>query len=187
MYVLAQDDARLAAIHHIVSVVAHIPSVPGQHEGGVRIGGTHPQIGQALLAATAHAAILCSHLCNPIMTRLIVLGKALLLLLGGREQPECFRRILLTGGFLLAAIRLALLCCSLGLSPKQGSQMGLHRKTRLERVSRSVGLHFGAIARHLFAPHQPCRLALLHHLFKEAAKDFDPIALTDAGQARMIG
>src|SRR6266581_1334263 len=30
-------------------------------------------------------------------------------------------------------------------------------------------------------------LALLHNLLKEAAKDIDPVALTDAGQAGMIG
>src|SRR5215471_9227097 len=69
-------------------------------------GGTHPQIGHALIAATAHAAILCSQLFNPVMTRCIVLGEGCLFLLGeqGGEQRGGLRHTLLTGGsFLLAA------------------------------------------------------------------------------------
>src|SRR5262245_36977240 len=65
--------------------------------------------------------------------------------------------------------------------------MRLDRKARLERVLSGIGCYLSPIEVHLFPPHQSCLLALLHNLLKEAAKDIDPVALTDAGQAGMIG
>ncbi len=44
-----------------------------------------------------------------------------------------------------------------------------------------------AIEVQLFAPHESRRLTLLHNLVKEAAKDIDPIALTNTGQTGMVG
>src|SRR6266571_9107328 len=65
--------------------------------------------------------------------------------------------------------------------------MRLDIKARLERALSGIGCYLRPIEVHLFPPHQSCLLALLHNLLKEAAKDIDPVALTDAGQAGMIG
>src|SRR6266568_8628240 len=65
--------------------------------------------------------------------------------------------------------------------------MRLDIKARLERALSGIGCYLRPIEVHLFPPHQSCLLALLHNLLKEAAKDIDAVALTDAGQAGMIG
>ena len=52
----------------------------GRHEGRIGIGGTHPQIGHALIVASADAAILCSELEGQVMTRGMVLHEFLVLL-----------------------------------------------------------------------------------------------------------
>lgn len=56
-------------------------------------------------------------------------------------------------------------------------------KARLERVLSGIGFYLGTIEVHLFAPHQSRCLILFNNLLKEAAKDLDPIALADTGQA----
>jgi len=64
--------------------------------------------------------------------------------------------------------------------------MRFNGKARREGVFRGVGFHLGAIDVEFPSPHQPCLLALLDNLFKEAVKDSDPMALTDARQTGMI-
>lgn len=72
-----QDDARFAAIDHIVGVIAHIRSLLGQNQCRVRVGGTYPQISQALIPLTTDASVLRSHLFNPVMPLGIELGEFL--------------------------------------------------------------------------------------------------------------
>ncbi len=82
---------------------------------------------------------------------------------------------------LIRSLRSSLACCG-----EQVRQMRVDIKARLERVLPGIGCHLGAIEVQLFAPHESCRLTLLHNLFKEAAEDIDAIALTDTRQTGMV-
>jgi len=73
------------------------------------------------------------------------------------------------------------------LSTEEMSKMRLNKKAGFDRFSGGIGLYFGAIKVQLFAPHQSFLLALLHNGLKETSEDLHAIALTDTGQAGMIG
>src|SRR5258708_28507364 len=64
--------------------------------------------------------------------------------------------------------------------------MRLDCKTGLEGVQGRIRLHLGGIDIQLLPPDQSCLLTLLHNRLEKAEKDFNPIALTDTGQARMV-
>ena len=63
----------------------------------------------------------------------------------------------------------------------------LDRKARGERIQVSVRIDLRAINVQLSTPDQLLLLALLQNRLKEAAKHLDTVALTNTGQARMIG
>ncbi len=65
--------------------------------------------------------------------------------------------------------------------------MSFDIKAWFEGIQGGIGFHFGAIDVEFLAPDQTSLLALLHNRLKEAAKDLHSVALTDAGQAGMIG
>src|SRR6266567_4442118 len=65
--------------------------------------------------------------------------------------------------------------------------MRFYRKTRLDRGHGRIGLHFSRIDVEFLPPDQSGLLTLLHNRLKEAAKDVDPIALTNARETGMVG
>src|SRR6266567_326838 len=65
--------------------------------------------------------------------------------------------------------------------------MGLDKKAWFERVLGGIGLHLRPVDVEFLPPDQPWRLSLLHNWLKEAAKDVNPIALTDTRQTGMVG
>src|SRR5260370_28630345 len=63
----------------------------------------------------------------------------------------------------------------------------LHCKARSQRIEVGIGVDLGAIDIEFLAPDQLLLLALFYDCVEEAAEHLYSIALTDAGQARMIG
>jgi len=59
-------------------MVAQMRSILGQHQAGIGIGGTHPQVSDSLIPLTADATILRSQLLDPLMTLAILLGEFLI-------------------------------------------------------------------------------------------------------------
>jgi hypothetical protein len=58
-------------------MIAQVYSSFAVHDRGIRVGRADLEVGDPLIAATFHAAILCSHFFNPVMTLGIVLGEFL--------------------------------------------------------------------------------------------------------------
>jgi hypothetical protein len=58
-------------------MVAQVDSSLASHDGGIRISGAHLIIGDALIIAAFHPAVLRSLFLNPVVTRCIVLGELL--------------------------------------------------------------------------------------------------------------
>jgi hypothetical protein len=58
-------------------MIAQVNSSFAVHDGRIRIGCADLKIGDPLIVTTCHAAILCSHLLNPVMTLGILLGEFL--------------------------------------------------------------------------------------------------------------
>src|SRR2546423_7280865 len=79
-----ENDAGFPAINHIMGSVAHIAARLGFHSCCIWIGGTDPQVGEALVATSCHPPILRSQLLYPIMTLLIALSQDFTLLLSKR-------------------------------------------------------------------------------------------------------
>src|SRR5260221_308328 len=79
-----ENDAGFPAINHIMGSVAHIAARLGFHSYCIWIGGTDPQVGEALVATSRHPPILRSQLLYPIMTLLIALSQGFTLLLSKR-------------------------------------------------------------------------------------------------------
>src|SRR6266849_7700250 len=72
------DDPCLAAIHHIVGVVAQMTSLPfGGHDRRIRIGGTDHEVGHAPIGSPNDLPVWFSHLEGPVMTPLVCLGQVL--------------------------------------------------------------------------------------------------------------
>jgi len=72
-----QDDAPLASIHDVVSVVAQMDASALQaHRRRIRIGGTDPKI-RGPLVGTVHVSLLPTFLRNPIVASSILLGEFL--------------------------------------------------------------------------------------------------------------
>src|SRR6266567_5603387 len=59
---------------HKIRYGVQVHSGLGLHKGSIGIGGAYLQVSLALITATFDAAILCSPLCNPVMTLGIELG-----------------------------------------------------------------------------------------------------------------
>ena len=74
-----------------------------------------------------------------------------------------------------------------GFLSEQVSQMRFDHNALLEGVQRSIGLVLGRINIEFLAPDQSRRLALLYNGLEEAAKYSNPLALTDAREAQMVG
>ena len=169
-------------------MIAQIDSILRQHQGRIGIGGAHLQIRHPLIAATANTTVLCSHFLNPVMPLGILLGEALLFLRGerGGKWCRCWPLPLLTGGTVRLFLWRALLLSPLVCFTEQTLHMRLDIQARLERILSRIGCYLGAIEVQLSAPHQSRCLTLLDNLVKETAEHFHPVALTDAGQTRMV-
>jgi hypothetical protein len=84
-------------------------------------------------------------------------------------------------------------CCLGRLVGKEGGQVGMkgfprfHGKASRERIHGGIGQHVGRVEVKLATPDEPRLLALRDDRLEEAAKDRQPVAGTDAGQAGMVG
>src|SRR6266849_8345709 len=130
-----------------------------QHDGGIGVGGTDPQVSDALIAATRHTTILRPSLLDPVMALFVVLGECLAFLLRERNRKGQRNWWLLVLTWLAASCfcwtgRL-LLCCFLS---KHVGEMGLDGKTWREGVEGGIGLDLGGIDIQLLPPDQACLL-----------------------------
>ena len=102
--------------------------------------------------------------------------------LGGRGQGD--HEVGLGEGFLGLLSR-----SDLGGSvfPEEPAQVGLGREPRDAAAHGGVGLYLGRVEKQLLAPHQSGLDALFDDPLEEATEDLQPVALADAGEARMVG
>ena len=66
------DDPCLAAIHHVMGVIAQMASIPfGEHDGSIRIGGADHEVSHASIGSPDDLPVRFSHLLDPVGTLLI--------------------------------------------------------------------------------------------------------------------